>query len=222
MKPKFLLVIFFLISSLLFGCNSNPKPTLPTETLISIITIQPTSSPTPNPSPTSVPEYFGNVGGESVNIRGGPGTNYDVITSLAKGIELRIVGRNEDSSWLVVDLLEGGTGWIRADLIIFSFSIDLLEIHAIPPTPTAKPYVQPTFATCDGETVLVSIINNTGGAVSLTLRGPCSYTFYVAGGSSSITVLPGSYSYIAYGCGGATLSGTRSLDGSIEWTWYCE
>jgi hypothetical protein len=169
-----------------------------------------------------VPEYFGTTGGESVNIRGGPGTNYDVVTSLTQGTELRIVGRNEDSSWLVVDLPEGGTGWIRADLIVFTFSIDLLDIHAIPPTPTAKPYVQPTFAACEGETVQVSILNNTRGAVSLTLRGPCSYTFYVVAGSSSITVLPGSYSYTAYGCGGAALSGTRSLDGTVEWTWYCE
>jgi len=222
MKSKLLLVIFFLICSLLFGCSPNSEPALPTETPRPIISIQPTLSRTPNPSPTSVPEYFGNIGGESVNIRSGPMTDYDVVTSLTKGTELRIVGRNEDSSWLVVDLPEGGTGWIRADLIIFSFSIDLLEIHAIPPTPTAKPYVQPTFASCEGETVPVSIINNTGGAVSLTLRGPCSYTFYVVGGSSSIAVLPGSYSYTAYGCGGTTLSGTRSLDGSIEWTWYCE
>ncbi|OGN74478.1 MAG: hypothetical protein A2X25_06220 [Chloroflexi bacterium GWB2_49_20] len=222
MKSKFLPVVFFLSGSMLFACSPTSQPTLPTKTPAPIITIQPVSTHTPRPSPTSVTEYFGNIGGESVNIRGGPGTNYDVVTSLAKGTELRIIGRDEDCTWLVVDLQDGGTGWIRADLIVFSFSCDLVDIHAIPPTPTAKPYIQPTSAGCDGETVQVSILNNTGGAVSLTLRGPCSYTFYLPTGNSSITVLPGSYSYTAYGCGGATSTGTRSMDGSVEWTWFCE
>jgi uncharacterized protein YgiM (DUF1202 family) len=221
MKTKLLLVAFFLSGLLFIGCGSSSQVIAPTKTPAPTQTL-PTPTQTLRPSPTTEPEYFGNIAGESVNIRGGPGTNYNVIISFTKETQLQVVGRNDDCSWLVVLLPDGGTGWIRADLILYSFSCNLVELHAIPPTPTAQPYVQPTSAGCAGDTVQVAIINDTGGAVSLTLRGPCTYTFYLVTGNSSITVLPGNYSYTAYGCGGATTTGTRELKSGDEWTWYCE
>ena len=90
------------------------------------------------------------------------------------------------------------------------------------PSKTPPPYIPPTAKSCSGETVQIMIKNDTGGQVTLYLTGPCSYTFYLSTGNSSIYVLPGAYSYTAYGCGGATLSGSKSLNIGDEWTWFCE
>jgi len=90
------------------------------------------------------------------------------------------------------------------------------------PTSTPKPYVPPTATPCSGETVPIYIKNDTGGQVTLYLTGPCSYTFYLKTGDSTIYILPGNYSYTAYGCGGATLSGSKSLGYGDEWTWFCQ
>lgn len=222
MKTKLLVVVFVLTGSLFLGCGPTAQATLPPSTAEPIIPTLPDPTNTQIPSPTAIPEYYGSIGGDSANIRSGPGTNYDVITSFANGTELQVVGRNDDSSWLVINLPAGGTGWIRVDLILFTFPLDLLKIFAIPPTPTALPYVPPAATSCSGDTVSVTIINDTGGSVSLTLKGPCTYTFFIGTGSTSISIIPGSYSYTAYGCGGANLSGSKSLGSGDEWTWYCQ
>jgi len=222
MKIRLLVVVLIFSGLLIIGCGTSTQVPFSTETPEKILPTQPVPTNTIEPSPTAVPEYYGNIAGENVNVRGGPGTNYSVVISLQKETRLQVIGRNEECSWLVVRLPDGQEGWIRADLLVYSFACSLIEMHAIPPAPTAKPYVEPTFAGCEGDTVDVTIINDTGGAVSLTLRGPCTYTFYLGGGNTSITILPGSYSYSAYGCGGASINGTRDLGGSDEWTWYCE
>jgi hypothetical protein len=222
MKTKILLIVVCLSGFLFSACGPTVQITPIPNTSEPVVPTQPLPTHTPLPSPTTVADYEGTIGGASVNIRSGPGTNFNVVTSFTQSTMLKIIGRNDDCSWLVILIPDGGTGWIRSDLIQYSFSCDLLEFQIIPPTPTAKPYVQPTSAGCDGETVDIAIVNDTGGAVSMTLWGPCSYTFFVGSGSSSITILPGNYSYSAYGCGGATLSGSKDLGSGDEWTWYCQ
>jgi hypothetical protein len=137
-------------------------------------------------------------------------------------MELTLVGRIADCSWFVVIMPNGKEGWINATLITYNMPCNLLDIAAIPPTPTPKPAVPPTPTPCAGETVSISIKNETGGQVTLQLKGPCSYTFTLATGNSTINILPGTYSYTAYGCGGATLSGSKTFSGGDEWTWYCQ
>lgn len=86
----------------------------------------------PSPSPTSIPaQSGGNTGGNSgpvinpndptcraltnagLNMRSGPGTNYDRITTLAGGVVVPIVGRIGDNSWWQV---RSGNlyGWVNA------------------------------------------------------------------------------------------------------------
>jgi len=85
------------------------------------------------------------------------------------------------------------------------------------PRPTSIP-VTPTAA-CDA-TGTISIINDTGGQVTLYLTGPAKYTFYIPAGSKTLTVCPGTYSYTGYGCGGASKNGTVSTD-TEEITFFC-
>lgn len=69
--------------------------------------------------------------------------------------------------------------------------------------------------------VNVKIKNDTGDAVWLTLTGPGTYNLSLPAGRSTITVLRGKYTYTAYGCGGASLSGSKQLGGNIEWRFWC-
>ncbi len=70
--------------------------------------------------------------------------------------------------------------------------------------------------------VTVKIKNDTGGTVWLTLSGPMAYNLSLPAGRSTITVLRGKYTYKAYGCGGASISGTKQLGGNNEWRFWCE
>ncbi len=65
------------------------------------------------------------------------------------------------------------------------------------------------------------ISNNTGGTLTMILSGPHSYTFYVATGTSQISLIKGNYNYTIYGCGGAVLTGTRKLPGGGNWMFWC-
>ncbi|MCU0488014.1 MAG: hypothetical protein MUE67_03565 [Anaerolineales bacterium] len=69
--------------------------------------------------------------------------------------------------------------------------------------------------------VSVTIQNNTGGYMTLSLTGPATYRFQVKPGKSTINVIKGKYTYTAWGCGGSSASGTKNLKGGTIWTWWC-
>jgi hypothetical protein len=91
---------------------------------------------------------------------------------------------------------------------------------AVPPVyDTAVPPVYDTPVPACDATGSVSIDNGTDGTVTIYLSGPANYTFYLGQGGNTVNVCPGSYSYTAYGCGGASDSGTVSDGDSISF--YC-
>jgi hypothetical protein len=112
-----------------------PKPTfthLPTET--------PTRTPLPTstrtPSPTSTPSSSATVI-SGANLRGGPGTNYDIVGSVDAGETLQVYARTE-AGWLQID----GTGhtWIASSLVNLESGLEEIPItDDIPPTPTETP-----------------------------------------------------------------------------------
>jgi hypothetical protein len=53
--------------------------------------------------------------GGVVNIRSGPGTNYNIVIKLGNGTRLEVIDRSADGTWLNVRF-EGGEGWIAASL----------------------------------------------------------------------------------------------------------
>jgi hypothetical protein len=82
----------------------------------------------------------------------------------------------------------------------------------------------PKSAQKDGQLIKVSIKNQTGGYVTLSLTsltGSQSYSFSLAPGASKIEVAKGKYSFTAWGCGGGSLSGTRNIKGQFVWKWFC-
>ncbi|MEH6645245.1 SH3 domain-containing protein [Sulfitobacter sp.] len=59
------------------------------------------------------------VSGNRVNVRGGPSTNYGIVSKLTRGIEVRILEDNGDG-WVRMQPLDGGeAGWM-ADFLLTS------------------------------------------------------------------------------------------------------
>ncbi len=58
---------------------------------------------------------FVSVKGDNINVRNGPGTNYDVIMELFKGYPLKVIASQGD--WKKVVDFENDQGWIHKSLI---------------------------------------------------------------------------------------------------------
>ncbi|PKN97249.1 MAG: hypothetical protein CVU42_16985 [Chloroflexi bacterium HGW-Chloroflexi-4] len=89
---------------------------------------------------------------------------------------------------------------------------------AIPYTKTPKATLAPTQPPCDINSS-IEIDNSTGGIVRIDLSGPMKFHFDLPTGHTSMKVCPGSYSYKAWGCGGASDSGTLNTGETHEF--YC-
>ncbi len=90
---------------------------------------------------------------------------------------------------------------------------------AVPYTKTPKPTLAPTSPPCEIN-AHVDIENTTGGYVTLDLSGPMKYHFEIAPGNTTLNVCTGSYTYKAWGCGGAYDTGT--IDSNTAHEFYCQ
>jgi len=178
------------------------------------ITSTPRSTSTPTPKPGAVVET------DSLNIRKGPGTNYAIVTGVPKGDTLDILGQAYSCSWLKIRTSNGVEGWVSSELVRYELACSDIPAVAVPPTPIPLPTLTPTSQAPAGKTVSVRIKNDTGGNISISLSGPASYSFSFTPGNHTIQVLPGTYSYTAWGCG-SSLSGTKKLSKGDEWRFYC-
>jgi len=55
------------------------------------------------------------IAGEMVNMRSGPGDNYEVLWELGQGYPLSVL--EEQENWLKVSDYEDDTGWVRKDQV---------------------------------------------------------------------------------------------------------
>jgi uncharacterized protein YraI len=63
-----------------------------------------------------------------LNVRGGPGANFPILTRLSNGAALNLVGRNAESSWAQVAIPGGAQGWVSTRYIAASVLIDNLPV----------------------------------------------------------------------------------------------
>lgn len=96
---------------------------------------EPTPEPTPEPPPEPAPANFDGLAeqpttvfaeGEqpsytttadaSMNLRAGPGTNFDKVTSVPAGTAVTALGTNSDGSWVVVQV-GGQYGWLKVEFL---------------------------------------------------------------------------------------------------------
>lgn len=137
--------------------TATPRPTDPPPTATAALTATPTAVPptaaptqtaastaTPSPSPTPAPAA--SVTGDSVNVRGGPGTVYPIVGQAKQGEALPVVSRTQDGAWLEVTLANGKQGWVSAKLVALNVPAETLAVaKAIPPTPLPKPTTAPAL-----------------------------------------------------------------------------
>jgi uncharacterized protein YgiM (DUF1202 family) len=81
---------------------------------------------------------------DTVNVRSGPGTNYDVLGQLTSGETVRVTGRNADSTWWQIVFTDApdGKGWVFGQLVTPNEAAQSAPVADAPPPPTAAP--QPT------------------------------------------------------------------------------
>jgi hypothetical protein len=87
------------------------------------------------------------------------------------------------------------------------------------PTSTPIPYVPPT-PEC-GEKGTIDLDNETNGVVTIYLKGPANYTYNLPVGDNKFQVCGGSYSFTAYGCGGASVSGKIGTSQDTYYKFSC-
>lgn len=118
----------------------------PTPTAIALIS--PSATPAPPPTAASTQPIVTTLG--SLNVRGGPGTDYDVIGRLTQGQTLAITGRNSEGTWWQVAYPAGSNerGWVSASAQFTAASNAAnVPIVQAPPRPTpVVPTATPTVA----------------------------------------------------------------------------
>jgi heat shock protein HslJ len=113
---------------------------------IAVIAVKETMVDLPAPEPQ---KPTGTVTGANVlNIRSGPGTNFQVVAAARLGDTGTIVGRSQDGRWWVVDApsLPGGVGWVSVDFVSAT-NAEKVPVVTSPPTPVPTPTRVPPTAT---------------------------------------------------------------------------
>lgn len=82
-----------------------------------------TARPTPAPTATPETKLVAVVNDNNVRLRGGPGTTFAIEGKAQKGQEFKVVGRNQDSSWLEVCCWRGKKVWVYAKLVDVSTEV---------------------------------------------------------------------------------------------------
>lgn len=153
--------ILFLVTILvlLVACNNalqEPPPTpeitieptqepIPTIEPTPIPTPEPTPEPTPDPAPVETPipthkPVDAYVKGTDVNMRSGPGKDYDIIQTVAEPAEIMILEKSGD--WYKVDIA-GVIGYLRKDVMVLAGSVLLADISDATPKPEKTPKATP-------------------------------------------------------------------------------
>jgi uncharacterized protein YgiM (DUF1202 family) len=85
-----------------------------------------------NPTSTPVPEIVvGVVVVDTLNVREGPGTNYPIVSSLAKDEKFYILGEitnNTNNKWLLIDPSEGAFGWVIGDQSYVTIQHEVVDL----------------------------------------------------------------------------------------------
>lgn len=141
-------LLVLLALTIVVGCGPAPTPeptATPTPPPPPTDTPTPTDTPvpTPVPSPTPTPQPEAVVAVDLLNLRDGPGTNYDVLTMMEEGTRLKVVGRTEANDWLKVVTADGREGWVFAEMVTVSGDLGAIAVAQAPPTPTPLPSPTP-------------------------------------------------------------------------------
>ena len=153
-------LLVLLVLTVVVGCGpaptpeptatATPPPPAPPPTDTPMPTDTP-SVPTPVPSPTPTPQPEAVVAVDILNLRAGPGTNYDIHTMMEEGPTLKVVARTEANDWLKVVTADGREGWVSAEMVTVSGDLGSIAVAQAPVTPTPLPSPTPEAPTATPE-----------------------------------------------------------------------
>lgn len=104
------------------------------------VTAEPTPTDTPEPpTPTPAAEVIINT---NMNVRGGPGTNYNIIGAASAGERYPVTGRNDAGDWWQISY-QGQNGWVFNDLVTAQNTGGVAVAVNIPAPPPVAPAPQP-------------------------------------------------------------------------------
>jgi hypothetical protein len=155
----------------------------------------------------------GTVNSPRLNVRANPGEGATILTALAQGDAVDIIGRYSDNSWLQVITPTNVTGWVFAQFVTVNINLaDVPVVNAVfSPAPTAVPTpipapVGPTAAPAGNANV-----NLVAGVIVLDPAQPtCSQTFTVGFDVANLGSQPSAAS--------STVSLVDSAQGSAQGT----
>lgn len=114
---------------------------------VAIPVVTPTPEPTPRPTPTPAiisqtdSGIVGLIALASVdtyllNVRAGPGTDYDVVGKVSRGTIMSLLAKDTRDEWMLVTLPNGSRAWLDGSYIISTVPIGNLPIYGLPiPSP---------------------------------------------------------------------------------------
>ena len=79
---------------------------------------------------------------QNANVRNGPGTNYRVISTLAKDSVITVLAKTQNDSWYLIELPGGSKGWIANSVTDPVNAADMTKVQVaatIPAPPTSTP-----------------------------------------------------------------------------------
>jgi len=76
----------------------------------------------------STPISNGSVNAYRLNVRTGPGLNFERFVRLLRDTGVLIIGRNADALWLKIQLADGRTGWVAARFLTTTINMRLLPV----------------------------------------------------------------------------------------------
>ncbi len=102
------------------------------QTTVAVTTLPVVDGGTPDPG-----HVVGVVNTGAVNVRTGPGAQYNSIAVLGSGTTVTLIGRNADAIWVKVRISNGVEGWIRAEYLNTNVPVWSLPIVETPPPDNA-------------------------------------------------------------------------------------
>ncbi len=128
---------------------------------------------TGQPSLTAAP---GIIPRRSMNVRGGPGTDYGVIGAARPEQLYAVTGRTADGDWWRIDF-EGEEGWVLAELVAAQGELGSTKVVLGIPLPPSR---TPTVATV-ASGIAPGSVTPTQALTEVTLSGRIAYSFWDPG-----------------------------------------
>ena len=124
----FFIAILFLVSCAPIATSIGTTPTLPptTNTAPAVIVESATATPVPE-------VVVGVVEVDLLNIREGPGTNYPILNSLAKGEKFYILGEvvnSTNNKWLLINPSSDSFGWVIGDQTYVKVQKEIVDLSS--------------------------------------------------------------------------------------------